>query len=227
MKKICSKCKKNKDLEEYYKNNKHKDGKESRCKSCTNAEHKKYCTKNRERKKEYDKKYYIKNKGRIKENNNEYYIQNKQKILEYFKEYRKSDEGRSAHIKANTKYSKTGKGKLADAKYRKSEKGRLARDKRYHNRRINESKTLNNLTINEKNTILFLQNYKCIYPNCNEYFDLVKPTLDHIKPLSKGGDLIKENVQFLCKSCNSKKHDKEVDYRTNFHKYTIINQFKL
>ena len=37
--------------------------------------------------------------------------------------------------------------------------------------------------------------------------------LDHIKPLSKGGEHTASNVQPLCGSCNSKKMAKTIDYR--------------
>ena len=46
-------------------------------------------------------------------------------------------------------------------------------------------------------------NYKCAY--CMEEKPLTK---DHIKPLSKGGTDYIENIQPLCRNCNSKKHNK-------------------
>ena len=49
---------------------------------------------------------------------------------------------------------------------------------------------------------------KCL--KCGSTEDL---TIDHIKPLSKGGSNKKENKQTLCCKCNSDKGDSEIDYR--------------
>lgn len=46
-------------------------------------------------------------------------------------------------------------------------------------------------------------NYKCGYCELSE-----KLTKDHIIPLSKGGSDYIGNIQPLCRSCNSKKHNK-------------------
>ena len=46
-----------------------------------------------------------------------------------------------------------------------------------------------------------------ICPICKKHFDYKEMAGDHIKPWSKGGQTVKENLQMLCKNCNSKKSD--------------------
>jgi len=55
----------------------------------------------------------------------------------------------------------------------------------------------------EWNALKIAYNNKCA--NCRLELKLTK---DHITPLSKGGSDFIENIQPLCKSCNSKKHNK-------------------
>lgn len=43
----------------------------------------------------------------------------------------------------------------------------------------------------------------------------VKLTADHVVPVTAGGPNTIDNIQPLCKPCNSKKYTKSTDYRTN------------
>jgi len=69
------------------------------------------------------------------------------------------------------------------------------------------------LTSEQWDTILKWQNYTCAgfpHGSCNKQFTLEnQPTRDHIIPLSAGGGITFENVQALCRSCNTKKHTKK------------------
>jgi 5-methylcytosine-specific restriction endonuclease McrA len=51
------------------------------------------------------------------------------------------------------------------------------------------------------------------YPQCLKCGTKENLTLDHIKPLIKGGLNTLDNLQTLCGYCNSKKGKKEIDYR--------------
>lgn len=54
-----------------------------------------------------------------------------------------------------------------------------------------------------KERVMDRDNYTCV--NCGAYHRL---TLDHIIPWSLGGETSYENLQVLCKTCNSKKSNK-------------------
>ena len=53
--------------------------------------------------------------------------------------------------------------------------------------------------------------YRCAC--CGTKEPEIKLETDHIVPISKGGKNIKENIQPLCRKCNTKKNVKIVDYR--------------
>jgi 5-methylcytosine-specific restriction endonuclease McrA len=56
-------------------------------------------------------------------------------------------------------------------------------------------------------TILQRDNWTCIY--CNKHLVGSDATVDHVNPLSKGGDRLEtSNLVAACRSCNSQKSNK-------------------
>ena len=105
MVKVCTKCKVEKELSEFHKNKKNKDGLKSQCKSCEREyrqankekikEYKKeHYQANKEKMKKYVKEHYQANKERIKERDKEYYQANKERINESNKEYKQANKER-------------------------------------------------------------------------------------------------------------------------------------
>jgi 5-methylcytosine-specific restriction endonuclease McrA len=125
--------------------------------------------------------------------------------------------------KNQEKYREANKQKIQkkQKEYYKTPRGKAALAKGGHNRRINTKKTISNLTHTDWSIILQLQNYQCT--KCGDYFDQKIPTRDHIISVKDGGALTKNNVQALCKSCNSKKGTRYIDFRQKIHKEIIIN----
>ena len=77
------------------------------------------------------------------------------------------------------------------------------------NRRAKEKQSRGKITAREWSLLLDKYSHKCLC--CGKTG--VKLTLDHVIPISKGGEHKIENAQPLCLSCNSKKNDKTIDYR--------------
>jgi len=88
MKKICSKCKEEKDVSEFGVDNKRKDKLYVYCKICTNNIGKESYQKNKEAKKESEKKYRKNNLEKIKETKKRWALKNPDKIKQKAKRWR-------------------------------------------------------------------------------------------------------------------------------------------
>lgn len=75
--KKCSSCSQEKEITEFYRNTKTKDGLRSNCKECCGKTTKNYKLKNKENYIKIAKNYYEQNKDKIKNRSNLYYIKNK------------------------------------------------------------------------------------------------------------------------------------------------------
>ena len=92
-------------------------------------------------------------------------------------------------------------------------KGGISKDRNHYDyeRRALERGTLGSHTLGEWETLKVQYGFTC--PCCRQSEPEIKLTEDHIIPLSKGGSNYIENIQPLCKSCNSKKHTKIINYK--------------
>lgn len=120
--KRCSKCKIEKELSEFHKNKRMKDGLAYRCKACNKERLKKYYQDNaehiKERNKEYNRKWYQDNVKYRKERMKQYNQNNKERINKYLKQRRQTDplfklnrnlRNRTYKAFKNKGYSKTSK----------------------------------------------------------------------------------------------------------------------
>lgn len=203
-KKYCSKCGKLKPLNEFYKDKSKKSGYKSQCKECNNTEAKReYARTYRDTHIDYYREkhaeYRSRNREKLKadakkrrENNPEltklYYLKNKERILKYSHDYHKTEKGKALFKAARMK--RRGAKNLGDRD--------ITLEKLY----------------NLSDGVCALCGGKCDYEDYvfqGDYFIAGNryPSIDHIKPLSKGGSHTWDNVQLAHRQCNSIKSNKE------------------
>lgn len=102
--------------------------------------------------------------------------------------------------------------RLRTKEYRKTPYGRflvIMTDQRLQAKKYGTSISL---SFKDVEMLLDFQHRRCA--KCGKPFDAVNRfTLDHILPASRGGDLTLDNVQLLCRGCNSSKSRNFVQYR--------------
>lgn len=202
--KACTKCGINKPLVEFSIDNSNKTN--GRCAACKDCQ-RQYRIKNNEEIIKRKKEYYEKNKTRINEHRHIFYKNNSKRINEKNREWIVSHpENRAKHSK--TYYLKN-RETILDYLHNfcKTPQGQLKISKANHVRRSREKKIPCTLTVKQWEKILVMQNSRCAICG-KEFSKFLKPTRDHIIPLSKGGGLTFGNTQALCKSCNCSKNDK-------------------
>ena len=169
---------------------------------------KEYYQKNKERRKPYFKQWQSDNKEYLCEYRKQYRKKNAEKIKEYNRQY--DTKYRKEYFK---KYGIENKEKIKKYQYEyiQTPDGKATSQRAKSKRRAMEKIFINTLTAQEWEDMLEQYDYRCAY--CGVEFNCeLLPTKDHVIPISKGGDNIKENIVPACKSCNSKKGYK-LDYK--------------
>jgi 5-methylcytosine-specific restriction endonuclease McrA len=90
-----------------------------------------------------------------------------------------------------------------------------ARERALHNAKVTGAKRRAVIALTESYTLQQWEDLREQYGHrCMRCCSNVPLTVDHIVPLSDGGDNTIDNIQALCKPCNSTKHTTTIDYRT-------------
>lgn len=231
--KICSKCREEKSVSEFYRKTSSKDGYMLHCKKCDHAKLTKWKEENSERyklgRKEYYKKYAEENLDKIRAAQREYVKTHKDEISAYGRATR--DRYREYHKAYNKIYSQTEKCKITMKRYSDTNKDAIKTYQKSYRSRL--SVKLNNRikshmrrakvkglagyhTSSDLEDIFIEQLGKCVYCGCSLHKSY---SIDHIIPVSRlelNPTNFSYNLQLLCGSCNSSKntktHEEYLDY---------------
>lgn len=80
-----------------------------------------------------------------------------------------------------------------------------------HSERAKTFGLTESFTEEEWESLLASSNQACMC--CGRTFDEIVITADHVIPLACGGTSTIDNIQILCRNCNSQKYTKTIDYR--------------
>jgi 5-methylcytosine-specific restriction endonuclease McrA len=213
--KTCTKCGEWKPFEGFHKNKASKDGFLVRCKECT----KQYYQENKERIKQYrqenresileqHRRYNLENKER----NRQYRQENKERLNEKKKNYYRENESFREYKR---KYRQENKEHYKEIfkRYFQTEKGKEIRYKAKLKRR--SYKHYVSFKPHERKQILDRDKWQC--QSCGikvhdrrtgDWNTPDKAHIDHVIPISKGGNSEPSNLQTLCRTCNLSKNDK-------------------
>lgn len=98
-KKVCTRCKKQKMIANYYSNKTSKDGLSYWCKQCTSEKAKQYVEDNRQKVSESRRRYRQKNKIEIGKKGTEWRQENKEKVKKYSAKYNEKNREKVAEIR--------------------------------------------------------------------------------------------------------------------------------
>lgn len=197
MMKACSKCGEIKSAEGFSRDRRARDGFQSQCKICARQ------YRQSDKVKQANRKYEQTEKG--KQTRQQYRQSDKRKQSQ--QKYQQSEK----YKQYQRQYNQSENGKQVKQQYRQSENGKQYHRKNGNIRRTRKTQAGGTYTSTEWYNLCEFYNFHCL--RCNKKLLFEKLTLDHVKPISKGGTSFIWNTQPLCNRCNNSKGNKEIDYR--------------
>ena len=186
--KTCSKCQEEQPISEFYKNKRNVDGLCCQCKVC-------------------DQAYRQGEKGKVVQQH--YRQSEKGKAAD--RRYRQSDGGKVALQVVNEHYQQSPKGEATQKRYHQSNRGKVADRRACRQRRVRKAGCVGSHTREEFLDLCKLYDFRCL--RCGDQFPIKELIEDHIIPIGPGVSDNIDNIQPLCRPCNSRKGRRTIDYR--------------
>lgn len=200
----CKRCGEEKQISEFDKNKKCRDGHLATCKACRRDYSRSYYEAHADKIRNRVKEWRLSNPDRCKENAEKWAENNKEKVAEIKRQWRERNrEKENAKAVERRKLDPSAR-RAANIKYYKANRERYRTYLR--NRRAAMRKAPGLHSHKDIEDLLRLQRGMCA--NCGERLN-GKHDVDHIYPISKGGSNDPSNLQLLCGTCNRSKGAKD------------------
>lgn len=211
--KTCSCCGEWRDISRFRKNQGYGDGFRTTCRDCDNAKVRKYKQAHKEELAEKRKIQREENPEKAREKGRESERRRRVRDAEKVRQLRREDYARNrakyALLKREARKEKQEEAREKDRiRYERDRDKIIARNMEIGHRRRAQKEKGESFTSKEWADLCARYGNICLC--CGEVKAL---TVDHVIPLSKGGTNDISNIQPLCKSCNSSKNAKIIDYR--------------
>jgi 5-methylcytosine-specific restriction endonuclease McrA len=208
--KHCNNCQETKPIDEFSRNKSSKDGRQYYCKACQRA----WRDANKEKRAEQNRAYREANRDKIAEKGKAYYQANRDKTLERQKAYQQSI--RDKVLEYHRAYYQTNREKKTEYRraYYRANKDKYAEYRKSWDQNNPDKRRAQTHRRRARKECAVPQRWqKSECPDTNCYWcgvDLstVKVELDHIMPISLGGEAKPYNEAPSCRDCNRSKNSK-------------------
>lgn len=203
--KRCPCCKQTKCVSFFNADQCSKSGLHSHCRECYNLKSRAYRQKDLEHYRVLERAYARKRREAHPEYSRTWRQNNAEYMRIYHQMYREANRERlNAYREANAD-----KFREQSRAYNKTHREQRAIHE--EKRRARKVQAGGSFTRQEWEELCFYYDYTCL--RCGKQVPHIELTVDHVVPLSQGGTNGIDNLQPLCRSCNSSKRTKVIDYR--------------
>ena len=201
--KRCGKCKIIKPIIDFSRDAHKASGLQSRCKECQRAIDRKRYAENSDRERARAAANREADPELHRQRTRSWRKKNPHKVIDYRTANKDRDLANAREWHARNRQ------KIAKRKREYDAQHLIERAIREAKRRASKRASQGTFTLEEIKILLKTQNYSCANPHCCADLRREIKHLDHVKPLARGGSNNIENLQWLCRPCNSRKSDLE------------------
>lgn len=206
--KTCYGCRLEVSIELYSRDRSRRDGLQSYCKQCRRSQKLQWQEQNAEYVREYDRRYRRLNLSRARQVDRERYRRDRAKRLEEVRIYQAKNKELISERRRRRRLERREEINARQRRYYHKHKGNKSWLVRSRNRKDKMRASGGHVSTADWQSVLDHFDGKCA--RCGSTDNI---HMDHVVPISRGGQHSPSNIQPLCRTCNLQKYTRTEDYR--------------